>query len=86
MLDLQVGQALKVKMAEPAGNVIFGDYVSSDENTYIVNVFAHTPAEHWVILHREKIARIDRILAAPVALGFFPGFKPAVGMGLSGGR
>ena len=86
MLDLQVGQALKVKMAEPAGNVIFGDYVSSDENTYIVNVFAHTPAEHWVILHREKIARIDRILAAPAAPGFFPAFKPSMGMVLSGGR
>jgi hypothetical protein len=86
MLDLQVGQALKVTMSEPAGDVILGEYVTSDENTYIVNVFARTPAEHWVILHREKIARIDRVLAAPVALGFFPGLKSAVGMGLSGGR
>jgi hypothetical protein len=85
MLDLQVGQALKVKLKEPLGDPLEGEFVSADENHLILNVFAHTPAVHWVYIPQGNISRIDRLSPQPAARGSFPGPKPAVGMGLSGG-
>ena len=86
MLGFQVGQSLKVTLKEPAGDSLDGEFVASDENHFILNVCAHTPAAHWVFIPQGNISRIDKVFPQPVGLGFFPGFKPAVGMGLSGGR
>jgi hypothetical protein len=86
MLDFQVEQALEVMLKEPVGDSLKGKFVSADENHLILNVFAHTPAAHWVYIPQENISRIDKLSPQPLGLGFSPGFKPAVGMGLSGGR
>jgi hypothetical protein len=86
MLDFHVGQALKVMLKEPVGDSLEGEFVSADENHLILNVFVHTPTAHWVYIPQGNISWFDRLSPPPVALGFFPGFKPAVGIGLSGGR
>ena len=86
MYGFQVGNFLKVTLKEPAGDFEEGEFVSSDENLVVLDVFAHTPAAHWVYIPQGNISRIVKLFPQPAALGFFPGLKSAVGMGLSGGR
>lgn len=86
MYGFQVGNFLKVTLKEPAGDFEEGEFVSSDENLVVLDVFAHTPAAHWVYIPQGNISRIVKSFPQPAAPGFFPAFKPSVGMVLSGGR
>lgn len=81
MIGFQVGQALKVTLKEPVGDSLDGEFVASDENHYILNVCAHTPAAHWVFIPLGNISRIDKLFPQPVTLGPCLSFKSVVEMG-----
>lgn len=86
MIGFQVGHALRLTLKEPAGDFLDGEFVGADENHFILNVCAHTPAAHWVYIPQGNISRIVKFFPQPLALGFFPGLKTVVRMGLRGGR
>jgi hypothetical protein len=77
----QVGNVLKVTLKEPAGDFEEGEFVSSDENLVVLDVFAHTPAAHWVYIPQGNISRIERFFPQPVTLVSCLSFKSAVEMG-----
>ncbi len=69
MFNLQVGKDLKLTMVTAAGKfVYYGQYVGSDQNTFVLKLGAHTPMERKAFFYREHITAIEEATPGMMAL------------------
>jgi hypothetical protein len=69
MINLQVGKDLKLTMVTTAGKfVYYGQYIGSDQNTFVLRLGARTPMERRAFFYRENITAIEEVVPGRMAL------------------
>jgi hypothetical protein len=68
MINFQAGKDLKLTVVTSTGKVAFyGQYIGSDENTFVLRLDARTPLERRVYFHRDKITTIEEVVPGMLA-------------------